>query len=127
MKVSNLTKISQDDESVTFRMSVVHGFCRSLDEVQGAIKLQKGMVKLGHYGFSFPGKKVFGKVSNYRLLSETELEIELTFVRTPAKLREPRKFLLDIWVADWVGFPWEVKLIDQGGEPELKLRGFERL
>lgn len=122
-KLSEVSKVSEDADSAVFRLKFEYGYCDNIDDVQGPIKIQRKMVQVGNYGFSYPGKKTNAKVVSFKALSETELEAEIS-VKKDSK---QKRFILDIWAQDYVGFPWVLNVKDASGNIEVSFEGFERL
>lgn len=126
-KISQVMKISEDEKSALFRMVFTFGRCDTLEDVQGAIKFQKRMLQLSHYGLSYPFKKIYARVTRFRPLSETELEAEISVDRPARESKNPRRFILEFWASDWVGFPFVMNVRSQDQDIELTFEGFERL
>ena len=85
------------------------------------------MLQITNYGFNYPGKKTFAKVESYKLLSEEELEAEISIEHDSITDGARRRFVFRFWAQDWVGFPWTLSFEKNAGEIELKLKGFEPL
>lgn len=126
-KISDIRKESEDEKSVTFVMTFSHGLCDSIELVRAPIKFQKKMLQVTHYGFSHPFKKIHVKVENFRSRSESELEARITLNKEALVVKDSRRYLLDFWASDWVGFPFVMTFTKKGDEVEISFEGFERL
>jgi hypothetical protein len=126
-KISDIRKEREDEKSVTFVMTFTHGLCDSIELVRAPIKFQKKMLQVTHYGLSHPFKKIHVKVENFRSRSESELEARITLNKEALMVKDSRRYILDFWAGDWIGFPFVMTFTNKNDEVEISFEGFERL
>lgn len=126
-KVTSLNKSYEDQESVHFKMLMSYGSCSEIDQQEEEIKFQPRMIQLGNYGVNIPFVKTKAEVVGFELLNSTRLIVEIKFQKSVLIKKNSKRFILEFWAQDWVGFPWVAKIMNNNGEMELELEGYKPL
>lgn len=126
-KITNIVKESEDEQTVSFRMTFTHGLCDSIELVRGPIKFQKRMLQVTNYGLSHPFMKNHVRIESFKPLSETELEARISLNKAALMNKNSRRYILEFWAGDWLGFPFVMTFKNQEGGVQINFEGFERL
>lgn len=126
-RISQVENLGSIDGKTNFRMVLDYGRCLSIDEVQGAIKLQRRMLQINNYGLNYPFQRDYARVEDYRLLSSTELEAVVSIDEDAFRKKDSRRFTFRFWAQDWVGFPWVMTFKRTDAAITIDFRGFEEL
>lgn len=126
-RISQVENLGSVEGVTSFRMILSYGRCDSIDEIQGAIKIQKRMLQINRYGLNYPFQKDLAWVESFRALSETELEAIISLDESSLRKRDSRRFTFRFWAQDWIGFPWVMTFKKSGEEINVDFRGFEEI
>lgn len=124
-RISQITKEYEDKKEVTFRFVLDHGRCQEIERFQYPIKFQKRMVQLSHYGLSYPFKKLHVRLNEVVSLSDTAAEASITLDKEALKNTLSRRYIMQFWPGNWVGFSWIMKFSESNGETQVNFEGFE--
>lgn len=126
-RISQVENLGSVEGVTSFRMILSYGRCDSIDEIQGAIKIQKRMLQINRYGLNYPFQKDLAWVESFRAVSETELEAIISLDESSLRKRDSRRFTFRFWAQDWIGFPWVMTFKKSGEEINVDFRGFEEI